>query len=85
MSRGGLPLMVGKLGRSTPAQIAERVLEECPVRRGVAVMVEANGDVWMDLSDARGSGELVGVYTRSHDPDRLAEDLECVANERRIR
>lgn len=48
-------------------------------------MVEASGDVWMDWSDARGSGELVGVYTRSHDPDRLAEDLECVATERGIR
>lgn len=78
-------MMMGKLGRSTPAQIAERVLEECPVRRGVAVMVETNGEVWMDWSDAKGSGELVGVYTRSHDPDRLAEDLECVARERGIR
>ena len=85
MSMGGLPLMMGKLGRSTPAQIAEKILEECPVRRDVAVMVEASGEVWMDWSDAQGSGELVGVYTRSHDPDRLAEDLECVANERGIR
>lgn len=48
-------------------------------------MVEASGEVWMGWSDARGSGELVGVYTRSHDPDRLAEDLECVATERGIR
>lgn len=85
MSRGGLPLMVGKLGRSTPAQIAERILEECPVRRGVAVMVEANGDVWMDWSDARGSGELVGVYTRSHDPDRPPRTLSAWQTKRGIR
>ena len=85
MSRGGLPSMVGKLGRSTPEKIAEKILEDCPARREVAVMVEANGDVWMDWSDAQGAGELVGVYSRSHDPDRLAEDLECVANERGIR
>ncbi len=32
-------MKMGKLGRSTPAQIAERVLEECPVRRGVAVVM----------------------------------------------
>jgi len=84
-SFGGWPAMVGKLGRSTPAQIADVVVQRCPARYGIAVMVDSDGCVWMDMPDAADEGELVGVYRRTSDPDALAEDLECVANERGIR
>ena len=84
-SLGGWPAMAGKLGRSTPGQIAETILDRCPVRTAIAVLVDHDGKVWMDMPDAGGEGDLVGVYRRSHDPDALAEDLECVANERGIR
>ncbi|MEN9478451.1 MAG: hypothetical protein RLZZ300_2592 [Pseudomonadota bacterium] len=84
-SLGGWPAMAGKLGRSSPTQIAEVVLDRCPVRAAIAVLVDSDGGVWMDMPDAADEGELVGVYRRTSDPDALAEDLECVANERGIR
>lgn len=77
--------MAGKLGRSTPAQIADVVVQRCPARNVIAVLVDSDGGVWMDMPDAADEGELVGVYRRNSDPDALADDLECVAKERGIR
>lgn len=74
--------MVGKLGNSTPAAMAETVLERCPKRVPIAVLLDGEGYVWMDMPDAAAPGELVGVYARSHDPDKLAEDIEFSAHER---
>lgn len=74
--------MVGKLGHSTPAAMAETVLERCPKRARIAVLLDKKGQVWMDMPDAASPGELVGVYARSHDPDALAEDIEFSAHER---
>lgn len=74
--------MVGKLWHSTPAAMAETVLEHCPKRARIAVLLDKNGQVWMDMPDAAEPGELVGVYTRSHDPDALAEDIVATAHER---
>lgn len=84
-SLGGWPAMVGKLGRSTPAQIADVVVQRCPARHGIAVMVDSDGFVWMDMPDAADEGELVGVYRRTSDPDALADDLACMAEEKGIR
>ena len=86
MSRmDGWPAMAGKLGRRSVAKIAEDVLERCPVRSPIAVMVDSQNRVWVDAPSDKWDGELVGVYRRSSNPDVLAEDLECVANERGIR
>lgn len=74
--------MVGKLGRSTTAAMAETVLERCPKRTRIAVLLDKKGQVWIDMPDAAAPGELVGVYARSHDPDKLAEDIEFSAHER---
>ena len=74
--------MVGKLGHSAPAAMAETVLEHCPKRRPIAVLLDGDGQVWMDTPDAADPGELVGVYTRSHDPDALADDIVATAHER---
>lgn len=74
--------MVGKLGHSTLAAMAEAVLERCPKRTRIAVLLDKRGQVWMDMPDAAVHGELVGVYARSHDPDALAEDIEATAHER---
>ena len=84
-SLGGWPSMAGKLGTSDPQKIAEAILERCPVRYEVAVMVDRDGYVWMDMPDAADEGELVGVYRRTSDPDVLADDLACMAEERGIR
>ena len=83
-SSGGWPEMAGKLGRSTPAQIADVVVQRCPARNVIAVLVDSDGGVWMDMPDAADEGDLVGVYRRTSDPDALAEDLECAAKERGI-
>ena len=53
--------MVGKLGHSTPAAMAETVLEHCPKRMPIAVLLDKKGQVWMDMPDAAEPGELVGV------------------------
>lgn len=77
--------MAGKLGRRPTAKIAEDVLERCPVRSPIAVMIDAENRVWVDVPSETWDGELVGVYRRTSDPDALAEDLECAAKERGIR
>lgn len=85
MSRmDGWPAMAGKLGRRPTAKIAEDVLERCPVRSPIAVMIDKQNRVWVDVPSETWDGELVGVYRRTSDPDALAEDLECVAKERGI-
>ena len=76
--------MAGKLGRRPTAKIAEDVLERCPVRSPIAVMIDAENRVWVDVPSETWDGELVGVYRRTSDPDALAEDLECAAKERGI-
>lgn len=86
MSRmDGWPAMAGKLGRRPTAKIAEDVLERCPVRSPIAVMIDAGNRVWVDVPSETWDGELIGVYLRTSDPDALAEDLECAAKERGIR
>lgn len=85
MSRmDGWPAMAGTLGRRPVEKIAEDVLERCPKRSPIAVVIDKQNRVWVDAPSDKWDGELVGVYRRTSDPDALADDLECVARERGI-
>ncbi|GAB1407685.1 hypothetical protein MASR1M8_16040 [Thermomonas brevis] len=78
------PILIGVLGRMTPAALAERAMERAPVSTRVGAFVDERNRLWLDDPET-GAGDLLVVVMRSSDPDLLAEDIEAEVKRRRIR
>ncbi|MBS0228845.1 MAG: hypothetical protein JSS23_09145 [Proteobacteria bacterium] len=81
-ARGGFPVKIGRIGKSSFAKLAERALEAVPAKRPAVVTLDRDGFVWVEcLADADMADAVMTVIT-STDPDLLAEALQFEAGVR---
>lgn len=75
-SLGGLPIYVGKIGRTSIETMAERIAERVPVTRSAAVVIHRKGAVWIDEVWAADPEETVCTYSHGFDCEEIAGDIE---------
>ena len=70
-----IPVQVGSIAHQTSTQLAEAAIGRMSKRYAYGVAIDPSGHVIIGMPDDFHARELLGVFTRTSDPDELADNL----------